>query len=72
MAVDHARAKSLILASSDLTDPAARAGYLDRECGGDADLRARVEALLQADEAGAGSRRRHRDVRVREPGCAAG
>jgi hypothetical protein len=36
MAVDPARAKSLFLAASDLTDPAERAAYLDRECAGDA------------------------------------
>jgi hypothetical protein len=34
MAVDAARAKSLFLAASDLADPAERAAYLDRECGG--------------------------------------
>src|SRR5262249_41878624 len=45
-----ARAKSLFLAASDL-DPAERAAYLDRECGGDAELRARVEALLRANDA---------------------
>ena len=39
MAVDPARAKSLFLAASDLADPAERAAYLDRECGGDAELR---------------------------------
>src|SRR5271155_2939524 len=53
MAVDAARAKSLFLSASDLTDPAERATYLDRECGGDAELRARVEALLAADGSGA-------------------
>src|SRR5262245_26874989 len=51
MAVDPARAKSLFLAAADLADPAERAAYLDRECGGDAELRARVEALLRADVA---------------------
>src|SRR5437660_67478 len=51
MAVDAARAKSLFLASSDLADPAERAAYLDRECGGDAELRGRVEALLRANDA---------------------
>jgi hypothetical protein len=50
MAVDAARAKSLFLAASDLADPAERAAYLDRECGGDAELRARVEALLRAND----------------------
>jgi serine/threonine protein kinase/tetratricopeptide (TPR) repeat protein len=53
MAVDAARAKSLFLTASDLTDPAERAAYLERECGGDAELRARVEALLAADDGGA-------------------
>src|SRR5215468_10698887 len=51
MAIDAARAKSLFLAASDLADPAERAAYLDRECGGDAELRARVEALLRANDA---------------------
>ena len=51
MAIDAARAKSLFLAASDLADPAQRAAFLDRECGGDADLRARVEALLRANDA---------------------
>ena len=50
MAVDPARAKSLFLNASDLADPAARAAYLDRECGDDAELRNRVEALLRANE----------------------
>jgi serine/threonine protein kinase len=48
MTVDPAQVKSLFLAAADLADPAARAAFLDRECGGDA-LRQRVEALLQAD-----------------------
>ncbi len=51
MAVDAARAKSLFLAASDFADPAERAAYLERECGGDAELRARVEALLRANDA---------------------
>jgi tetratricopeptide (TPR) repeat protein len=51
MAIDAARAKSLFLAASDLADPAERAVFLDRECGGDAALRARVEALLRANDA---------------------
>ena len=53
MAVDAARAKSLFLKASELADPAERAAYLERECGGDAELRARVEALLAADGGGA-------------------
>src|SRR5262245_6347999 len=51
MAAPAARAKSLFLAAADLADPAARAAYLERECGGDAELRARVEALLRANDA---------------------
>jgi serine/threonine protein kinase len=51
MAIDAARAKSLFLAASDLADPAERAAFLDRECGGEAELRARVEALLRANDA---------------------
>src|SRR3954452_1631299 len=51
MPVDAARSKSLFLAASDLADPAERAAYLERECGGDAELRARVEALLRANDA---------------------
>ena len=52
MAVDAARAKTLFLAASDLSDPAERTAYLERECGGDAELRQRVEALLAADDGG--------------------
>ena len=52
MAVDAARVKSLFLNASELADPAERAAYLERECGGDAELRARVEALLAADGGG--------------------
>ncbi len=51
MAVDSARAKSLFLAASDLADAAERAAYLERECGGDVELRSRVEALLRANDA---------------------
>jgi serine/threonine protein kinase len=51
MAVDAARVKSLFLYASDLADPAQRAAYLDRECGGDAALRGRVDALLRANDA---------------------
>src|SRR5262245_2051147 len=51
MAVDAARAKSVFLSASDLADPAERAAFLDRECGGDAELRARVAALLRANDA---------------------
>ena len=52
MTVDAARVKSLFLEASELADPAERAAYLERECGGDAELRQRVEALLAADDGG--------------------
>ena len=52
MAVDAARVKSLFLEASELADPAERAAYLERECGADAGLRQRVEALLAADDGG--------------------
>jgi len=42
--------KSLFLGASDLPSPEGRAAYLDRECGGEADLRARVEALLAVED----------------------
>lgn len=51
MAVDAARGKSLFLAASKITDAAARADYLNRECNGDAMLRERVETLLRANDA---------------------
>jgi serine/threonine protein kinase/tetratricopeptide (TPR) repeat protein len=51
MPIDGGRVKSLFLAASDLPAPAERAAYLDRECGGDVELRARVEALLRVHDA---------------------
>lgn len=50
MTIDSARAKSIFLAASELLDPAQRAEYLAQQCGSDAELRARVEALLRAEE----------------------
>ncbi len=50
MAFDPARVKSLFLGASDLPSPEERAAYLGRECGGEPDLRARVEALLAVEE----------------------
>src|SRR5262245_12077282 len=50
MAVDAGRAKDLVLAALGMPDAADRAAYLDRECGGDAELRARIDALLRAAE----------------------
>ena len=50
MAFDPARVTSLFLGASDLPSPEERAAYLDRECGGEPDLRARVEALLEVED----------------------
>jgi WD40 repeat protein/serine/threonine protein kinase len=53
MSTDPQRLKALFLAAADISDPAERGVLLDRECGSDADLRQRVEALLRAhDELG--------------------
>ncbi len=41
---------SLFHAALEIRDPAERAAYLDRACGGDAPLRDRVGALLRAHE----------------------
>src|SRR5438309_10296624 len=46
MAIDPKHVKDIFLEAADLPDEAARAAYLDKACGGDAGLRARVEALL--------------------------
>jgi serine/threonine protein kinase/tetratricopeptide (TPR) repeat protein len=54
MGFDSARVKQLFLAASDLASPQERAAYLDRECQGDLELRARIEALLAADADAAG------------------
>ncbi len=48
MPFDPARAKALFLDALERLDPAERAGFLDRECGEDADLRQRVDQLLAA------------------------
>src|SRR5689334_1127094 len=50
MPVDPKRARAVFRMAADERDPAARAAALDRECGSDADLRRRVEALLRASE----------------------
>jgi serine/threonine protein kinase/tetratricopeptide (TPR) repeat protein len=50
MAFDPARVKSLFLEASDLPTSEERAAYLDRECGGEPDLRARVGALLSVED----------------------
>ena len=41
---------SIVRAARELADPAARRAYLDGACEGDEALRARVEAILQADD----------------------
>jgi eukaryotic-like serine/threonine-protein kinase len=51
MAVDAVRAKMLFLNASEVADSTERADFLERECGGDVDLKARVEALLRANDA---------------------
>src|SRR5262249_11858976 len=51
MPADPRRLKDLFNAALDLTDPAARAAFLDRECAGDPDLRHRVDVLLAAHAA---------------------
>src|SRR5262245_47161316 len=42
--------KALFLAAAEKPTPAERAAYLDGACGGDAELRHRVEALLKAHD----------------------
>jgi serine/threonine protein kinase/Flp pilus assembly protein TadD len=46
MPIDSKRVQAVFLALMDVTDPNERAAALQRECGGDADLRRRVQALL--------------------------
>jgi WD40 repeat protein len=48
MSVDAKRVQAVFLAAVEVDDPASQAALLDRECAGDAELRRRVEALLQA------------------------
>jgi serine/threonine protein kinase len=50
MLADPQRVQSVFLAALEAPDPAARAALLARECGDDAALRQRVEALLQAHD----------------------
>lgn len=64
MAVDPARVRTLFLAAEVLGSPIERVTFLDRECGDDVELRARVEALFAAStgsgtEAGATEVHRH-------------
>ncbi len=50
MAVDVNRVQAVFLKAVEAADPAGRAAILERECGQDAALRLRVEALLQAHD----------------------
>ena len=50
MPIDPQRVQALFLAVAELRDLAERAALLDRECGGDGDLRRRVEVLLAAHD----------------------
>jgi len=50
MAIDPKRVKEIFLEAANVSDEAARAALLDRACGGDAELRARVEALLRSHD----------------------
>jgi hypothetical protein len=53
MSDDPVRAETLFLAAVEIAEPQARAAFLDRECGDNLTLRARVDGLLAShDEAG--------------------
>ena len=54
MPFDAQRAQALFAAASELTQVAERAALLDRECGGNTELRKRVEILLAAHDDSAG------------------
>ena len=51
MSIDRKRVQAVFLVAVEQTDPAGRAAVLERECGPDAELRQRVEALLRAHDA---------------------
>lgn len=55
MPLDPRRVQSVFLAAVEAKTPAARVALLEHECGADADLRQRVEALLHAHDASASS-----------------
>jgi eukaryotic-like serine/threonine-protein kinase len=50
MTIDPKRVKEIFLEAAELSDEAGRAAYLSKACGGDAGLRARVEALLRSHD----------------------
>ena len=50
---DPSRTEAIFLAAAEIAEPQERGAFLDRECGDDLALRARVEALLAShDDAG--------------------
>jgi serine/threonine protein kinase len=51
MSVDAKRVQAIFLAAVEIADAAQRAAILDRECGADAELRQRMEALLLGHQA---------------------
>jgi hypothetical protein len=50
MNVDPQRLKELFLNAAEIKTPAERAAFLERECGNDAELRRKLEALLHAHD----------------------
>ena len=50
MPIDPSRVQAVFLAAVESKDPAERAEILNAQCAGDAELRSRVEALLQAHD----------------------
>jgi serine/threonine protein kinase/tetratricopeptide (TPR) repeat protein len=50
MSIDPQRLKELFLTAAEIEAPAERAAFLDRECGQDAELRRKLEALLHAHD----------------------
>jgi len=54
MPIDSNRIQAVFLLAVEATDASARAQVLNRECGADAGLRQRVEALLAAHDASGG------------------
>jgi serine/threonine protein kinase len=54
MALYPEQIQAVFLLATEIRDPAARAQALERECGGDQELRQRVEALLRAHDASGG------------------
>src|SRR5262245_44970201 len=50
MPTEVQRIQAVFLAAAEISDPAARAKFLDGACDGDAGLRSRVEALLRAHD----------------------